>query len=151
MVSLWFVSHFVSHRKESAGRDCGCPGWCARICGMNANTKDWRWAATCVGHRNPWSQTPCDVVQRIRRRYRQRFKRADGWREYVAAIVGVAPSTVGAWRVGTMRPTPERAKKLREICRELGRSGRAALHHPANAGVADSGQGQHPDCAVGAG
>ena len=89
---------------------------------MNANMKDWRWAATCVGHRNPWSQVPCDVVQRIRRRYRQRFKRADGWREYVAAIVGVAPSTGGAWRVGTMRPTPERAAKLREICRELGRS-----------------------------
>lgn len=117
---------------------------------MNQNPKDWRWAATCVGHRNPWSQVPCDMAQQIRRRYRQRFKRADGWREHVAAIVGVAPSTVGAWRVGTMRPTLERAAKLREICRELGRSRRAGPHPPACGGGVSPEQGQLPGCAVGA-
>ena len=66
----------------------------------------------------------------------------------VAGIVGVAPSTVGAWCVSTMRPTPERAAKLRAIRSELGRSKRAAPHPPACGGGVSPEQGQLPGCAV---
>lgn len=72
--------------------------------------------------RSKWSRAPSDVLLRIQRRYRKRFKQRHGWREYVAAIIGVSPHTVGAWKVGTMRPTKERAARLRKLCRDLGRA-----------------------------
>mgnify|MGYP003879633641 CR=1 FL=1 len=59
------------------------------------------------------------MLRRIQRRYRERFKQRHGWREYVAAIVGVSTHTVGAWKVGTMRPTKERTALLRAICRDM--------------------------------
>lgn len=70
------------------------------------------------------SQRSWDVVERIRRRYRRRLGARAKWREYVAGRVGVSTQTVGAWRMGTQRPSPERKAKLLEICRELGRRGR---------------------------
>lgn len=97
---------------------------------MNSNLENWRGGVAWSGHRRPWSQEPSDVVRRIRRRYRQRFKTDEGWRDYVAGIVGVTPYTVGAWRVGTMRPTPERAEKLRQVCRALGSGRRGLLAKP---------------------
>ena len=61
------------------------------------------------------------VMDRIRRRYRRQHGRHADWKRYVARLVGVSEYTVGAWRVGTMRPTPERMKMIRRICADLGR------------------------------
>lgn len=61
------------------------------------------------------------VMDRIRRRYRQRFGRRADWKGYVAEIVGVSEYTVAAWRVGTQRPMAERMALLRQICKDLGR------------------------------
>ena len=70
------------------------------------------------------SQRASDVVERIRRRYRRRLGPRAKWREYVAGLVGVRAHTVGAWRGGTQRPSPERKAKLLEICRDWGKARR---------------------------
>jgi hypothetical protein len=67
------------------------------------------------------SRQASDVVEQIRRRYRRRLGVRAKWREYVAELVGVSAGTVGAWRCGTQRPSAERAAKLREIYRALGK------------------------------
>lgn len=73
------------------------------------------------------SQKPWAVVERIRRRYRRRLGPRAKWREYVAELTGVSAQTVGAWRSGTVRPSPERKAKLLEICRELGKARRGRM------------------------
>jgi hypothetical protein len=65
-------------------------------------------------------QASSDVMNQIRRQYRERFGRQADWKGYVAGLVGVSAYTVGAWRVGVQRPTVERARMLRGICEELG-------------------------------
>ncbi len=60
-------------------------------------------------------------MNRIRRRYRKRHGRYADWAGYVAGLLGVNPQTVGEWRVGTMRPSPDRLKMLRIVYEEFRR------------------------------
>ncbi len=104
-------------KSEIRNRKIGLGGFGPEAAGPGA------WAAHgCLAREDGRFQASSDVMNRIRRRYRERFGRQADWKGYVAGLVGVSAYTVGAWRVGVQRPTAERARLLRGICRDLGKS-----------------------------